>query len=79
MDEQDVDLQKINKSAKAVIEQVHAESISIYGEVRPDFVEAYLAATIVALARGLSTGYARLGVQPQSLPAKTQREPVSEI
>ena len=79
MDEQDVDLQEINKSAQAVIEQVHAESISIYGEVRPDFVEAYLAATIVALARGVSSGYARLRVQPQSLPAKEVHEPVSEI
>lgn len=76
---QQQDLQDMSKATAVVIEQAHAESITVYGEIRSDFVEVYLAATIVALARGLSTGYARLGVQPQSLPAKPVHKAVSEI
>ncbi|WP_119167090.1 hypothetical protein [Algihabitans albus] len=76
---QDEQLQDMSKAAKAVIGQAHAESLSVYGEIRSDFVEVYLAATIVALARGVSTGYARLGLQPQSLPAKPVHKAVSEI
>ena len=66
-------------AAQAVIAQAEAECRSVHGEVRPDLVVAYLAATVVELARGLSTGYARLGLQPRRMGQKQKHQAISEI
>ena len=80
-DETETQVQQRERAAvtQAVIEQAEAECRSVHGEVRNDFVVAFLATTVVELARGVSSGYARLGLQPRRMGQKPEHKAVSEI
>lgn len=69
---------ELHGAVQAVIDQAHAECRDAEGHVDPARVEVFLAATVVSLARGTTSGFLRLA-EPGVGPRKPPHTPVSEI